>query len=188
MSHTSTATAVAKINNVNIVVIENGEQRIAVKPICEALGIDYSTQLQKLKSDPILSSTVGLSPTVGADFKEREMVTIPFKYVFGFIFRIDSRNVKESAKETIERYQKECYDVLYDHFSGVSEFVKKRELALAKLAAEEEAAKNQLRIAKDVLRAKQETKYRVSNVTYQEYVKNGLQLSLDLTFEGGTED
>jgi len=135
MSQTSTATSVAKINNVKIVVIENGEQRIAVKPICEALGIDYSTQLQKLKSDPILSSVVGISPTTGANGKQYEMVTIPFMFVFGFIFRIDSRNVKESAKESIEKYQVECYKALYDHFSGVSDFVKKRELALAKLTA-----------------------------------------------------
>lgn len=184
----STATAVAKINNVNIVVIENGEQRIAVKPICEALGINFSSQLQKLKSDPILSSTVVLSATVGADEKDREMVTIPFKLVFGWLFRIDSRNVGEGAKESVEKYQMECYNALYDHFSGVSDFVKKRELALAKITAEEEAAKNQLRIAKDVLRAKQETKYRVSNVTYQEYIKNGMQLSLDLLFDGGTDD
>lgn len=76
-------TTVAKINQVEILVIENGEKRVAVKPICEALGVDYPSQYTKLQKDPILGSTIGLSTTVGADGKDREMVTIPFMYVFG---------------------------------------------------------------------------------------------------------
>ena len=117
-----TTTTVAKINNVDIVVIENGIKIIPIKPICEALGIDFSSQLQKLKDDPILCLTMGLNTTVGADGKSREMATIPFKYVFGWLFRIDSRNVKEEAREAVLRYQVECYDALYNHFTQHSEF------------------------------------------------------------------
>ena len=117
-----TTTTVAKINNVDIVVIENGIKIIPIKPICDALGIDYPTQFTRLKSDPILASTVGLSPMVAADGKSREMASIPFKYVFGWLFQIDSRNVKEEAREAVLRYQVECYDVLYNHFTQHSEF------------------------------------------------------------------
>ena len=45
----ATITTVAKINKTNILVIEkNGEKRIAIKPICEALGVDFSGQLQRI--------------------------------------------------------------------------------------------------------------------------------------------
>jgi len=119
----ATTTLVAKINNVDIVVVENGNKLVPIKPICEALGIDVDSQRKKLKEDPILSSTTVLSTAVGADGKDREMVTIPFKFVFGWLFRIDSRNVKPEAREAVLRYQVECYDALYNHFIRHSEFV-----------------------------------------------------------------
>jgi len=118
----ATSTVVAKINNVEIVVVENGSKMIPVKPICEALGIAFEPQFTRLKNDPILGSTVTLSVMVAADGKSREMASIPFKYVFGWLFQIDSRNVKEEAREAVLRYQVECYDALYNHFTQHSEF------------------------------------------------------------------
>ena len=126
----ATATTVAKINGSDIVVIENGTKLVPLKPICDALGIDYPTQFTRLKSDPILSSTVGLSPMVAADGKSREMATIPFKFVFGWLFQIDSRNVKEEAREAVLRYQVECYDALYDHFVKQEKFLRERQQAI----------------------------------------------------------
>jgi hypothetical protein len=136
MTDLSKTTSVAKVNNVDIIIIENGEKRVAVKPICEALGIAHQSQIERLKSDPILSSVVTLSVTTGVDGKRYEMVTIPFKYVFGWLFRIDSRNVKETAKEAVERYQLECYDALYFHFTELDDYLKYR-TELAELKFEE---------------------------------------------------
>lgn len=110
--------SVAKVNNVSIIVIEGEVKRVAIKPICEALGVSLQGQLEKLKSDPILSSVVKMIFTTGADKKQYEMQTIPLKYVFGWLFQIDSRKVKEDAREKVLKYQMECYDVLYDHFFG----------------------------------------------------------------------
>lgn len=122
--------AVAKINGVSIVIIENGEKLIAIKPICEALGIDYSSQLQKLKSDEFLSSTVVLSPTVGADEKNREMVCIPFMYVFGWLFTISPKNVKPEAQEAVAKYRMECYETLFKHFTSQSAFLEEKQAEL----------------------------------------------------------
>ena len=44
---------IARINDVNIVVVNNEEQLIPIKPICEALGVNYTTQIEKLKFHPI---------------------------------------------------------------------------------------------------------------------------------------
>jgi len=105
-----------RINNVDILMIDNGEKRVAITPICDALGFASNKQIERIKNDPILGPTHRLSRSVGADGKEREM-SIRFKYVFGWLFRIDSRNVKEDALEAVLRYQMECYDVLYNHFN-----------------------------------------------------------------------
>lgn len=42
----TTEITVAKVNKVDITIIQNGEKRVAVRPICDALGIDFSAQLQ----------------------------------------------------------------------------------------------------------------------------------------------
>lgn len=111
---------ITTINGTDIyaAVTEEGEVLIPVKPICQALGVHSSTQIRDLKSDPILSSTVVLETTVGADGKSREMVCLPVEYVFGWLFTISPAYVGESARESVIKYQRECYDVLFTHFYG----------------------------------------------------------------------
>ena len=115
------------INDTEIFIISNGlEKFVAIKPICEALGVDYSSQLQKIKDDEILSSTVGLNTTVGADGKERKMQSIPIKYVFGWLFTINPENVKPEIKHLIIKYKKECYDALFDSFTKRTSLLKEK--------------------------------------------------------------
>lgn len=113
------ATVVAKINNQEIVVInQDGEKRVAVKPICDALGISWPGQLTKLKSDEIFKEVIRLSLTAGADGRQHEMVTIPIMYVFGWIFTIHPTKVAFEAKESIIRNKKECYDAIWNFYVG----------------------------------------------------------------------
>lgn len=186
------STAVATINNQEIIIIENGEKRVAVKPICDALGIDYSSQLQRLKADEILSSTVGLSTTVGADGKQREMQTIPFKFVFGWLFRIDSRNVKPEAKEAVLKYQLECYNALYDHFTGYEAFYHEKEKLIKEQTLVAKLARANFAEAKNKLKTANEALEMVVDYTFEDYTKNQMQLvlvfdddELDLDLEGG---
>ncbi|WP_421811764.1 phage antirepressor N-terminal domain-containing protein [Flagellimonas sp.] len=96
---------------------ENGEKYVAIKPICEAIGVSFQGQSERLKSDPILYSTIKKVLMVGSDEKSRMMQSIPFRYVFGWLFKIDPRNVKPEIQESVIKYQKECYDVLFDSFT-----------------------------------------------------------------------
>src|SRR5690554_8032106 len=104
---------VAIVNKSTIILIEDGNKLVPVKPICQALGVDFASQKEKIETDEVLSSVVGLNPTTGADGKEYEMFCIPLKYVFGWLFTINPKNVKEEARESVIAYRKECYDVLY---------------------------------------------------------------------------
>lgn len=108
---------ITRINNVDIIAT-NDEQLVAIRPICDALGIDYSRQLKKIKEDEDLCSVMGSTPTTGADGKQYEMSCLPIRYIFGWLFSINPMNVRQEAKEAVRIYRKACYDALYDHFIG----------------------------------------------------------------------
>lgn len=108
---------IARVNNVNIVSTSD-EQLVAIKPICEALGIAYQAQQQKIKEDEDLSSIKTLSRLTGADGKQYEMLCLPIRYILGWLFTINSKNVKPEARDSVKAYRRMCYDALYDHFFG----------------------------------------------------------------------
>ena len=91
---------------------------VPVKPICEAIGIDFNSQRNKSAEEEILSSTVAIIATVGADGKEREMVCLPLQYVYGWLFTINPGKVAPEVREVVSTYRRECYDALYRHFYG----------------------------------------------------------------------
>lgn len=109
---------ISKINNINIAIIDNGiEKLVPIKPICQALGVNYTTQLEKIKDDEILGATVPLWGTVGRDGKQREMICLPLEFVFGWLFTINPGNVNENARESVRKYRLECYRALFNHFN-----------------------------------------------------------------------
>ena len=57
---TERETAVAVINHAKITIVTNGrgEQLVPIRPICNALGIDWAAQWRSIQADEILSSTV----------------------------------------------------------------------------------------------------------------------------------
>jgi hypothetical protein len=117
---------IGKVNSVSLLLLENGEKLIPIKPICEALGVDMESQRKKIKEDELLSSTAVLSTAVAGDGNAREMYCLPLKYVFGWLFTINPKNVKEEAREAVQKYRTECYDVLYRHFTKYQDFVIER--------------------------------------------------------------
>ena len=62
---------IVKVNGITIECpLVGGQNYVAVKPICEALGIDHSGQIRELKEDPILGSVVDCTSTTGGDGKQ----------------------------------------------------------------------------------------------------------------------
>ena len=151
-----TSSVAARINNQELVIIsENTGKFVPIKPICDALGIAFEPQYQKLKEDEDLSSTVTLRITVAADGKQREMVCLPMEFIFGWLFTISPKNVSPDAKESVRRYRMECYKALFDHFSERSAFIEEKQKRLLEqseviMAAQEifNQSKEQLKEAK----------------------------------------
>lgn len=109
---------ITTINGVEIVTFtQDGETFVPIKPICQALGIADNKQREKIKEDEILNSVGTLRVSTGADGKAYEMFCLPLRYVYGWLFTINPKNVAPEAREAVSRYRRECYDVLYNHFA-----------------------------------------------------------------------
>ena len=122
------STVAAKINNQEIIIIsENTNWFIPIKPICNALGIGYSSQYQKLKEDEYLSSAIKLKPATGANGKTYQMVCIPFELVFGWLFTINPKNVAPEAKEPVRHCRMECYKALINHVHQYLSFIEEKQ-------------------------------------------------------------
>ena len=112
-------TLISKINGVDIVTVErDGEIFVPIKPICEAIGIDVDAQRNKLNSDQFFNSTTAIIAAVAADEKEREMYCIRLRDVYGWLATIKPGKVAPEAREAVAVYRRECYDVIYEHFTG----------------------------------------------------------------------
>lgn len=94
----------------------DGEHFVAMKPVCEHLGIDWEAQRQLIQRDPVLSSTACMIQAVGSDGKKREMLCLPLQYLNGWLFKLDVSRYDGPIREKLIRYQRECYQVLYEHF------------------------------------------------------------------------
>lgn len=170
---------VTTVNSVSIILLsENGDKLVPVTPICDALGIASNGQIAKIKTDPLLSSTHKTVLSVGADNKQREMFCIPLIFVFGWLFRIDSRNVKEESREAVEKYQLECYYALAEHFSGPQEFLIKRDEVIDKETAEYEKYKLEYAEAKQKMNTAKSNLDKVKSMTLQEWRLNKSQLQV----------
>ncbi len=99
-----------------LVVERNGRRWVAMKPICDAIGVDWEGQRQRIKRDPILSSVACTIKATGADGKQYEMLFLDLYYLNGWLFRIDASRVNADVRERLIMHQRECYAVLADHF------------------------------------------------------------------------
>jgi len=176
-------TMVAKINNSEIVIVENGSKLVPIKPICQALGIDEDAQRRKLKDDPILASTTVLSTAVAADGKSREMVSIPLMWVFGWLLTIDARNVKEEAREALIKYQVECYKALYNHFTRHAEFVEWRNAMIEEQLMIVDEKKRSFSVSKKELSEANEELNRRRQMTENDYYAIKAQLTIPFVEE-----
>lgn len=87
---------------------------VAARHICDALGIEWGAQRNKLKGKSW--ATVLLIDTVGADGKQREMSMVDRRTLTMWLATIDTNRVSEAARPTLEAYQLEAANALDAYF------------------------------------------------------------------------
>lgn len=90
----------------------NGVYWIALKPLCEALGVNYNRQYQNAMSHPIFGPAFAVQQMQVPGDQTRNMVCIPEELVYGWLFSINSDSPE------LLLYQRECNHILYNHFHG----------------------------------------------------------------------
>lgn len=172
-------TNVAIVNGISLqVVSSDSEQLVAVKPVCEILGVAWQSQLAKLKEHPIFSSTITLSVTVGADGKDREMACIPLRFFPSWLFSINPDNVKDEIREHLVEYQLKCNDILYDYFFSRVDFSRKKEVAVTKAKEICDEKAEQLRIAKSELKVAENELNKALALTFEDWQADRQQLTI----------
>lgn len=168
--------AIATVNEVTILVGQDPARLVPIKPICEALGVNLEGQRQRIERDEILNSTACMTHAVGADGKEREMTCLPIKYIFGWLFTIDTSRVNEDARPAVIRYKLECYNALYDYFAGAQTFLKEKQAIIDGMTREYFDSQVNFREAKNTMAEKKKNLQDILAVDYEQWIANSRQL------------
>jgi len=168
-SNTSATYAVATINHIDLLIVENGQKIVPIKPICDILGIDMESQRKKIRSDEILGSVAVLKTATGSDGKQYVMYCLPLEFVFGWLFTINADRVAPEARESVIGYKLECYKALYNHFTLYSRFVEyQQKMVEAQLQVVDTINRN-FSTAKDRLHQAKEELNRRRAFTFEEF-------------------
>ena len=102
-----------------VAIAVDGKPFVAVRPICDALTIDFDSQRHRIARHPVLSASTVITTGVAADGKRREVLCLPLDKLNGWLFGISAARVRDPARrERLIDYQRECFDVLAAHFSA----------------------------------------------------------------------
>ena len=173
---------IARVNNVDIL-STGDEQFVAIRPICEVLGIDPEGQRQRIERDEILGPAACLIKAIGKDGKSYEMYAIPYCYVFGWLFSIDISRINENVKASVLEYKLACYKALFTHFTESQTFLKQKQTVI-----EQKVLKCQCRF-KEAQKLMNEAKTelnQVMKITIDDWRANNCRL--DLPFVSGEMD
>lgn len=91
--------------------------RVAMRPICEAIGLGWQSQFNRIKRHPVLKTCVVMMNTqLPGEHQRRKLLTLPLNKLNGWLFGIDTSRVKPEIRERLVEYQAECFDVLADYW------------------------------------------------------------------------
>ncbi|EHP93452.1 phage antirepressor N-terminal domain-containing protein [Methylorubrum extorquens] len=90
---------------------------VAVKPICDGLGIDPKKQRERIQRDPVLTEGGAMMalPSAGGP---QETFCLRLDLLQGWLFGIDAARVAPEARDRVLAYKRECCAVLFRHFYG----------------------------------------------------------------------
>lgn len=89
----------------------SGEHLVAMKPICEAIGLGWQSQYNRIKRHPVMSQGVFImdTPSAGGD---QQTTCLPLDMLNGWLFGVDASRVRPEIRDTLIQYQRECFAAL----------------------------------------------------------------------------
>lgn len=100
-------------------VANNEQPLVPLRPICQALGVDFRSQHAKLQKHPTFAPTVVEITTVGADGKVREMLAMPADLVMLWLGGIHPDKVAAKVRETLIAFHRTAARLLYGAWAAM---------------------------------------------------------------------
>lgn len=95
------------------VTTHEGQQLVAMRPICEAIGLAWHGQWERIQRDEVLSTSVRVIRTqLPGDSQHRDVAFLPLDYLNGWLFGIDIKRTKPEIRNSLIQYKRECYAAL----------------------------------------------------------------------------
>lgn len=98
-----------------VLVGQNDEPYVAMRPVVENMGLAWGAQWVKISEK--FSSVVSIIETTGADGKQYEMICLPLRKLPAWLYSLSPSRVKPELRDKIIRYQEECDDALWDYWT-----------------------------------------------------------------------
>jgi prophage antirepressor-like protein len=117
---------------------KDGVYWIALKPICEALNVNYDRQYRNVTDSKVFGPECANLHVQVPGKQSRKMTCLPESSIYGWIFTIHGDNPE------LIRYQKECNDILFNYFHGT--ITRRKELIALKASVQIERSKYELEL------------------------------------------
>ena len=92
---------------------------LAVKPACDAMGLDWEPQRKRIARDPVLSKATSIMAVPFGGARGQDVTCIKIERLNYWLATIDSSRIKDDAvRQKVILYQEECADALHAYFSG----------------------------------------------------------------------
>ena len=164
---------IAKVNKINIIVAEENTKEsrkrfVPIQPLCDAMEVSFSEQLKQVKNDDILKSVIHKFTFQTKDKHTIEMECLPLKFIFGWIFTIDTKKNKL-----------ECYTALYEYFSEYAEYVEVRTMAIEKQLEKYQKLQEDFKDARFNLQDAKQKLNEAKSYSFDKYKENKDQFKLE---------
>lgn len=104
-----------------------GDQFVAMRPLVDAMGLNWAGQYLRLRRNPAFSQGVCVMQTPSPSGAQ-DTVFLKLDLIHGWFATISTNRIKdESVRERVVLFQREAFDVLWKHFSGKHSAAPKRE-------------------------------------------------------------
>lgn len=97
------------------VITHDSQQLVAMKPIVEAIGLQWEAQYKRIQRHPVLKPAMSIMDIPSAGGNQRT-ACLPIDYLNGWLFGVDVNRVREEIRDTLIQYQRECYQVLSNYW------------------------------------------------------------------------
>lgn len=97
-----------------------GTHHVALKPISDALGLDWSAQFRRVRRHAVLAEAVAVM-AIPSDGGVQDAIALPLDKLNGWLFGVNVSRVKPALRERLIAYQRECFDVLARHFQAAAQ-------------------------------------------------------------------